>query len=141
MAQAKRESNKFLSPDVEAQQVRIAQAKRKPTGDDKPSDTRAGIKTMADAEAKILSAPDAPETAAYAEAYNAMSKTNEYVRKTVTEPGKIYGTNEVPKWVKQPKSAGGTTTTTAPQKDKFGYTVGEVQKGHKYLGNDKWQKL
>jgi hypothetical protein len=27
------------------------------------------------------------------------------------------------------------------EKDKFGYTIGEVRKGHKYIGNDQWQKL
>ena len=26
-------------------------------------------------------------------------------------------------------------------KDKFGYTIGEIRKGHKYVGNDQWQKL
>jgi hypothetical protein len=25
--------------------------------------------------------------------------------------------------------------------DKFGYSIGEVRKGHKYVGNDQWQKL
>lgn len=27
------------------------------------------------------------------------------------------------------------------EKDKFGYTIGEIRKGHKYIGNDQWQKL
>ena len=33
------------------------------------------------------------------------------------------------------------TPATGGTKDRYGYTIGEVQKGHKYLGNDKWQKL
>jgi hypothetical protein len=38
---------------------------------------------------------------------------------------------------------GNATLTHKPSatKDKFGFTVGEVQKGHKYIGNNQWQPL
>jgi hypothetical protein len=72
-----------------------------------PSESNARLleKSVVDAEAKILSNPDAPETEAYVSFYNKNNPDYSYEKQEV--PGTIWGTNS--KWVKVAKTGGNTT--------------------------------
>jgi hypothetical protein len=63
-----------------------------------------------------------------------------------TKPGTLWGTNTKEAWrlIGGDTKSAGTPPAAAPAdkaKDSYGFTLGDVQKGHKYIGNNKWQKL
>lgn len=134
------EKSKLLTKEEEAQEIRIAHAKREPrdvetwggeetrsdgttiqksnrgkintikTKEMTDSEKRQRIKDLADAEEKIESNKDKKEAAGRVSQYNALSDKDEYVWK----PGKLYGGE----WVKQQKggkqaAAGSLDETTA----------------------------
>lgn len=112
--------DKLLTPAEEAQQVRIAHAKREPK----------------DPSAKSVSR-------VYVDKVNGARHVVDLRNPTHQAWLKYYGKQLVPESEAKDNEYGDNQISgaTSPTKDKYGYAIGEVQKGHKYLGNDKWQKL
>lgn len=99
-------SAKAVLDKIQADKVRVAKESRPPVSEKAPSESNARLleKSVVDAEAKILSNPEAPETEAYVSFYNKNNPDYSYEKKEVK--GTIWGTNT--KWVKVPKTTGST---------------------------------